>query len=61
VKGRDCSEDLSVDGNNIKIDEGNGVEECGLDSSGLRKRPVTGSCKYGNEPLVLTKSRQFIN
>jgi hypothetical protein len=37
------------------------VGRCGLDSSGSGQGPVAGSFEHGNEPLVSTKGREFLD
>jgi hypothetical protein len=50
LKGRDHLEDPSTDGLYENVSRGNQVWGFGLDSSGLRKGLVVGSCEYGSEP-----------
>jgi len=37
------------------------VKRSGLDTSGLGQGPVAHFSKYGNEPLVSIKGREFLN
>jgi hypothetical protein len=37
------------------------VGNCGLDSSGSGKGPVTGSCGHGNEPSGFIKGGEFLD
>jgi hypothetical protein len=62
IRGRDHSDDLDVDFN-IILERilGNRVGRCGLDSSGIRYRPMGDSCEHDNEPSGSTKGGGFLD
>jgi hypothetical protein len=42
---------------NFKMDLGNRVGGCGLNSSGPEQGPLAGCCEHGNEPFKFHKKR----
>jgi len=62
LKETDHVEDLDTDRKIIsEWTLENGVQSCGLDSSGWGNESVVGSCECGNEPLGLINGVEFFD